>query len=78
MREEFSGQKFSKDIYPPQVVKQAAKQYAEHVKINVSRDDTATYVDFSAVDPENRDRIEGEFCNYVLYLNLTKEGRSGK
>lgn len=66
---------FSKRIYPVGIVKKAARQYAKHVELNLSEDDECTYVEFQ-VDDMERETVNGEFGNYVLYL--TREGRSSK
>ncbi|HOX27845.1 MAG TPA: HxsD-like protein [bacterium] len=67
MKEKHRGQAFHIKIYPPRIVKKAASRYAEHVKVNVIADDDYTYVDFVA-DENEKEILEGEFSNYVLYL----------
>ncbi len=59
---------FDRALYRPAAVHEAARAFAEVGDVEVIELKRETRVRLRTIDPASRERVEGEFANYVLGL----------
>lgn len=63
---------FSRSLYSPEAIQAAADAFADLAKLDVSAGDNEIRVSVSDVDPDVRDVLEDELCNYALHETIVR------
>jgi hypothetical protein len=63
---------FNPKIYKISCIKKAIKDYSHLAKFDLKQTKKYIKVIISDIEPEFKDKIADEFCNYVLYLVKSK------
>ena len=63
---------FDRSLYLPEAVEAAATAYAEHARIELTREGDATVAQISPTGDDDPELLASSFCNHVLHETVTR------